>query len=240
MKGKKMKKLFTALMLVMFVSSLSFAQANKNWDGTKPEVYKGSKNFIFMYSPFVSTEFGGAYAGSYSRYVDSNTTDVRNQYGVGFQYFVSNEISLSLGFHFGTGSWTPTWAGATAKSSNTLIGFALDGNYHFKALYGISPYLGLGINYGTESSTTDYTYGLVTGQRKTSGNSFSIGANFGFDWYFTPGLSIGGKYVLGYQSNSAPTVTNTSSSTSAATTYTGPSTSGFGTGRASIMLNVHF
>jgi hypothetical protein len=235
-----MKKMFTSLLLVLFVTSLSFAQVNKNWDGTKPEVHKGSKNFIFMYSPFVSSELGGVYAGSYPKFIDTNTTEVRNQYGVGFQYYVSDNIGTYVGFHFGSGTSTPTWAGATQKSSVTLVGFDLGANYHFKSLYSISPYVGVGFTYGTFSATTDYTYGIVSGQIKTKGNSVSFGANIGFDWYFTPGLSLGGKYVFGYQSDGAPTVAETSSSFIGTNTKTGPSITGFGTSSASIILNVHF
>ena len=61
-----MKKLLVALSLVLFVSSFTFAQINRNWDGTKPEVYQGSKNFVFFYSPFVSGNLGSSMAGSYS------------------------------------------------------------------------------------------------------------------------------------------------------------------------------
>lgn len=233
-----MKKLFVLFVMSLFVVSASFAQINKNWDGTKPEVYKGSKNFIFTYSPFVSQNLGGANSGSYSNYSDSLNSSVSSMVGLGFQYFVSNEISLGGGISFGSGSWEPTLSGQTAKSSTTMFGLSLDGNYHFKALYGVSPYLGLNVNFGTSSSTYDWTAGTASGQNKTSGNSIGFGANFGFDWYFAPGISLGGKYTLGMQMNGAPEVTSTSGGTTI--TRTGPKTSGFGTGITSIMLNVHF
>lgn len=237
MKGNKMKKLFIVFVMSLFVVSASFAQINKNWDGTKPEVYQGSKSFVFVYSPFVSGSLGSVPAGSYSGYQDSSNASINNLFGVGFQYYVSSEIALVGGINFGTQSWEPKWAGSTATSSGTMFGISVDGNYHFKSLYGVSPYLGLNVNFGTMSSTTDYTAGTTTGQEKRSGNSLGFGVNFGFDWYFTPGLSLGGKYTLGMQMNSAPEYTRTSGGTS--TTWTGPKTSGFGTGIASIMLNVH-
>ncbi len=235
-----MKKLFIVFVMSLFVVSASFAQINKNWDGTKPEVYQGSKSFIFTYSPFVSANFGAAPSGSYSNYSDSSNASLNQMFGAGFQYYVTNEIAIGGGISFGSGSWEPKWAGSTAKSSTTMFGLSVDGNYHFKALYGVSPYLGLNVNFGTMSSTTDYTFGVNTGQEKRSGSSIGFGANFGFDWYFAPGISLGGKYTLGMQMNSAPEVTQTNSSTAATVTYTGPKTSGFGTGVASIMLNVHF
>lgn len=234
MKGNKMKKLFIVLVMSLFVVSASFAQINKNWDGTKPEVYQGSKSFVFVYAPFVSNNLGAAYAGSYTNYIDSSNASVNNLFGVGFQYYVTGNISLGGGISFGTTSWEPKWSGSTAKYSGTMFGVSVDGNYHFKSLYGVSPYLGLNVNFGTMSSTVDYT----NGQEKSSGNAIGFGANFGFDWYFAPGISLGGKYTLGMTMNSAPEITRTTGGTSV--TLTGPKTSTFGTGVASILLNVHF
>ena len=37
--------------------------------------------------------------------------------------------------------------------------------------------------------TTDY-----------SGSGFGAAAQFGFDWFFTEGISLGGKYALGFRS----------------------------------------
>jgi hypothetical protein len=232
-----MKKLFTALMLVVLVSSFSFAQINKGWDGTKPEVYQGSKSFVFVYSPFVSANLGSVYAGSHSSYQDTANTSVNDMYGIGFQYYVSPQIALAIGFSFGSRSWEPTWAGQTAKSSGTEFGVSLDGNMHFKSLYSVSPYIGLNVNFGTGSATYENTVGSTTSKWETSGNSLGFGLNLGFDWYFTPGISLGGKYTLGMKMNSQPEGTYSSGATT--TTYKGPKTSGFGTGIASIMLNVH-
>jgi len=233
-----MKKLFVSLMLVFLVSSFSFAQINKGWDGTKPEVYKGSKNFVFMYSPFVSANLGAVPAGTYTSFSDTATVNSGNLFGAGFQYYVTPEIALALGLSFGSSSFEPTWAGQTYKRSMTQIGLSLDGNYHFKSLYSVSPYLGLNVNFGTASSTVEQTVGSSTSKQEISGNAIGLGLNFGFDWYFTPGLSLGGKYTLGTTMYSAAEGTFTSGSTT--TTLKAPKASTFGTGVASIMLNVHF
>ena len=244
-----MKKFFSTLLLVLFVTSLSFAQVNKNWDGTKPEVYKGSKNFIFLYSPFVSSDFKGAYAGSYTNpnfntdgTFDSTSLGITPKYGIGFQYFATDQIALALGVSFGTGSRTLTFLapGESEKASETIITFSLDGNYHLKSLYSVSPYIGLNVHYGTYSGNYDHTSTLAGGtySGKMTGSSIGFGLNLGFDWYFAPGISLGGKYLLGYESFSAPTQTYTN--TGVSHIHTGASESGFGTGSASIMLNVHF
>lgn len=240
-----MKKLFLALTLVLFVSSFSFAQINKGWDGTRPEVYQGSKNFVFFYSPFVSSNLSGAMAGSYTvpvmtgGMVDSSQLSVNSLVGIGFQYYVSPQIALAFGLHFGNYSSEPTATGLIGpgnsyKTSGTTFGLSVDGNYHFKSLYSVSPYLGLNVNFGTGSSTVEFT----DGKTEVSGNSIGFGANFGFDWYFTPGLSLGGKYTLGMQMNSQPDVKYTVGGTT--NEYKGAKSTVLGTGVASIMLNVHF
>ncbi len=233
-----MKKLFISLMLVFLVSSFSFAQINHNWDGTKPEVYTGSKNFVFMYSPFVSANLGSVFSGSFSNFQDTSNVNISNLFGIGFQYYVTPQIALAIGVHYGSTSYEPTWAGQTVKFTTSTFGVSLDGNYHFKSLYSASPYFGLNLNFGTGSSEFTQTAGTNTFTSKTSGNSVGFGLNFGFDWYFTPGLSLGGKYTLGMALNSAPDGTQTNGGTTI--TRTGPKTSTFGTGLASIMLNVHF
>ncbi|MCW9065068.1 MAG: hypothetical protein OQJ78_02135, partial [Ignavibacteriaceae bacterium] len=50
-----MKAIFKLMLTLILFSSISlFAQANKNYDGPRPEVYQGSKSFVFMYTPFQS------------------------------------------------------------------------------------------------------------------------------------------------------------------------------------------
>jgi hypothetical protein len=235
---KKMKKLFISLMLVFLVSSFSLAQINHNWDGTKPEIYTGSKNFVFVYSPFVSASLGSVFAGSHSTFQDTNNVNITSLFGIGFQYYVTPQIALAIGLQYGSTSFEPTYAGQTAKYTTSAFGVSVDGNYHFKSLYSVSPYFGLNLNYGTGSTTYTATSGTNTFTQETSGNAFGFGANFGFDWYFTPGLSLGGKYTLGMAMNSAPTGTQTNGGTTVS--RTGPKYTTFGTGLASIMLNVHF
>ena len=244
-----MKNLFTVFMLVVLATGFSFAQDNKNWDGTKPEIHQGSRNIIFVYSPFVSSDLKGAYSGSYTSpnfnadgSFDSASLKVTPTYGIGLQYYVTDKIALAIGVSFGTGSRTLTFLtpGESEKASETVFGFSLDGNYHLKSLYGLSPYAGLNVHYGTYSGNYDHTSTLPGGtySGKMTGSSVGFGANLGFDWYFAPGISLGGKYTLGYESFTSPVQTFTN--TGVSHTHTGASESGFGTGSASILLNVHF
>ena len=76
--------------------------------------------------------------------------------------YVTNEIGLILGANFGTSSSemtvTTTGANPTAtltEESVTNFGISLDANYHFKALYSVSPYIGVNVNIGSKSGSRD-------------------------------------------------------------------------------------
>lgn len=225
-----MQKFMSALSLILLGATLTFAQVNSNYDGPKPEVREGSKSFVFRYTPFQSN-FDPAYVSTVSVY-PNNTMDL---YGVGFQYFVTNEIALGLGLNFGTSSSTQEFPnGNSTKNSSTSFGLSVDGNYHLKALYSVSPYVGVNLNFGTYSSTVDQVVNNVSDKTEYSGTGFGAGINFGFDWYFTEGLSLGGKYTLGFQSLGKPDQKQGN------VTVEGTSRSTFGTGAASVILNVHF
>ena len=218
------------LILLTFVTmQFGFAQVNSNYDGPKPEVRQGSKSFVFMYTPFQSN-FNPVYVSSVSVF----EKDQMDLFGAGFRYFFTNEIGVTLGLNFGTGSTEQEFPnGDKEENSASSLGIAVDANYHLKALYGVSPYVGINVNYGTYSSENKVTDEGTTTTTEFSGNGFGAGINFGFDWYFTEGLSLGGKYTLGFRSLGKP------EQTVGPTTVEGQSSSFFGIGSASVILNVH-
>lgn len=225
-----MKKMIAVLSLVLAGATLTFSQVNANYDGPKPEIREGSKSFVFRYTPFQSN-FDPAYVSSASTY-PNNMVDL---YGAGFRYFVTNQIAVGLGLSFGTSSSTQEFPNGNKNDlSTTSFGVSLDGNYHLKALYSVSPYVGINLNFGTYSSTLEQTVNNVTDKTEYSGTGFGAGVNFGFDWYFTEGLSLGGKYTLGFQSLGKPDQKQGN------VTVEGSSRSSFGIGSASVILNVHF
>ena len=137
--------------------------------------------------------------------------------------------------NLGTSSSSQEFANGDKEDiSASTFGISADANYHFKALYSVSPYVGINLNFGSFSSTLEMTEDGTLTKTEYSGNGFGAGINFGFDWYFTPGLSLGGKYTLGFRSLGKPEekVGNT--------TVEGQSSTLFGIGYASIILNVHF
>ena len=240
MKGNKMstfKKLFATLVLVLFVTSVSMAQVNKNWDGVKPELRKGAHSLVFMYSPFVSGSLGAVFAGSNSTYTDTTGLGTGTLYGAGYRYYFSPQFSLMGGVNFGTDKTSATYIGGSEEATTTTYGIALDGMYQFKPLYSIAPYIGLNANFGMYSYERKVTVGSTTYTLEDKGSAFGGGLGVGFDWYFTEGMSLGGKYTIGVKSYTAPERTTTGGPTSV--TLTGADRTIIGFGIASIYLNVH-
>ena len=224
-----MKTLLLFASTMLLGVSLSFAQLNSGYTGPKPEVTQGAKSFVFRYTPFQSN-FDPVYVSTVSVY-DAANMDL---FGAGFRYFFTNEIAVGVGLNFGTGSSTQEFAnGDKTETSSTNFGIGVDANYHFKPLYSVSPYVGLNVNIGSYSSNLTETEEGTTTETDYSGSGFGAGINFGFDWFFTEGISLGGKYTLGFRSLGKP------DQKTGNVTIEGPSSSLIGIGTASVILNVH-
>ena len=228
-----MKAIFKLMLTLILFSSISlFAQANKNYDGPRPEVYQGSKSFVFMYTPF-QTNLEPVFVGTIS--IPDGALYDASLYGAGFQYYVTPQIALVFGLSLGTSSSKLEDDAGSTESTVTIFGISVDANYHFNSLYSVSPYIGFHLNYGLLSGSVEVDPdGGETSTTEYSGNGFGVAAQLGFDWYFTGGLSLGGKYALGFQSLGTPEVTTEDG------TEEGPSTTAFGISTFSVMLNVHF
>ena len=228
-----MKAILNSIAAILFLSSsLLLAQANKNYDGPKPEVYQGSQAFVFQYTPFQSN-LEPVYVGTVS--VPGQTLASMDLFGAGYQYYFTNQIAVVFGFSYGTASSTLEDDNGKTEMSETVFGIAVDANYHLHSLYSVSPYIGLRANYGLYSGSDEFT--PDGGSKETtdySGNGFGIAVQCGFDWYFTEGLSLGGKYALGFQSLGKPEVTDETN-----TTVEGRSSTFFGVSAFSVILNVH-
>lgn len=230
----RLNKLFSALVVVLLTASVTFAQVNRNYDGVKPEVMKGAKNFVFMYTPFQSNLMS-APAGAYTTSSGAGNLEQVDIAGIGFRYFASNNFSIAGGLNFGSTSVDVPVGNSTGKLEMTTFGISLDGNYHLPSLYSVAPYIGLNVNFGMGSTKMDDGFGETV---ENKGNSLGVGANFGFDWYFTEGISLGGKYTLGFRNWSAPERIQTGGVNPGTTK--GPEGSMIGTGIMSVIMNVHF
>lgn len=231
--------------ILMLFSLPANSQINKDWDGTKPEIYAGAKSFVFLYAPFVSSELNGSFAGFYNIPGDTvitTATDItfQNVYGVGFRYFVSNRFDINTGLNISSASVEEqgSTSGTTRqKLSAFVFGISVDGNYRLRTLYNISPYIGANINFSSISGEIKNVSGS-TFIDEISGTTFGFGLNFGFDWYFTPGMSLGGKYTLGWVGSGGLEETVSNATVTQNIKY--PKMNMWGTGIASILLNVHF
>ncbi|MCK5087685.1 MAG: outer membrane beta-barrel protein [Melioribacteraceae bacterium] len=231
-----MKRL-SIVLFVLFSLSTLFAQANKDYDGVKPEIYPGSTALVFTYTPFQSN-LGALPATSVPIY-DGNDLYEMTLGGIGLKYFLSNQISLVASLAFGSESFEQEIAtNETEETSGSFFGIAVDVNYHLPNLYSISTYFGANINIGSLSADETHTLGTSVTKSEYSSSSFGFGLNIGFDWFFTSGMSLGGKYTFGYRSFSEPEMTYSSGTSS--TTEKGPSSSAFGVGVGTIVLSVHF
>lgn len=227
-----MKKLTAIFSLFLIGATLSFAQVNSNYDGPKPEVRAGAKSFVFLYQPFQSN-FNPVTVGT-TTWAGDDGYGTMDLVGAGFQYFVTNQIAVGLGLNFGNFSSTRESTSGTTDYSSTTFGVGVDANYHLNALYGISPYVGINFNLSSYSASNEVTpTGGTAAKTEYSGSGMGAALQFGFDWYFTEGLSLGGKYMVGFKSLGKP------EQKSAGVTVEGPSSSSLGTGSASVILNVH-
>ena len=223
-----MKKIVVTLLLV--ITQVSIAQVNTGYDGPKPEIRAGSKSFVFYYTPFQSN-LNPVYVSSVSIYPDTEM----DLFGAGFRFFFTNQLGITFGWNFGTSSTSQEFInGDVEETTATSIGISGDGNFHFSSLYSVSPYIGVNLNFGTYSAEVVETIAGTTTTTEVSGSGYGIGVNFGFDWYFTEGLSLGGKYTLGFRNLTRP------EETIGSTTVEGLTSSFFGIGSASIVLNAHF
>ena len=104
------KKISLLFVVMFFAASTTFGQANKGWDGTKPEVWKGSRAMVFMYTPFQSN-LGAVNTGSSSLFQDSLNAGEQNLAGLGVQFFLSPNWSLTGGINFGSNTTEATYTG---------------------------------------------------------------------------------------------------------------------------------
>lgn len=233
-------KRFGIVLFALFSFSSLFGQANKDWDGVKPEVYPGSKSVVFTYTPFQS-DLGGVPTGSII--LPSGFDFLRvDLVGVGFKIFVSSKISLlaSLGYGLNSATQEPN-APSTLKTEVTTAYWsgAIAANFHFASFYSIAPYVGISIHLSALAADATMSDPPSDSKVEFSSTSFGTGAHFGFDWFFTEGISLGGQYSLRLNISPESEITTTSSS-GTATTEKGPSLTTFGTGVGTIILNVHF
>jgi hypothetical protein len=178
---------------------------------------------VFQYTPFQST-FEPVFTGSVL------LVDQVDLAGAGFRYFIAERLALGVGVNFGSATTKDEDTGEELSAKS--LGVALDVNRHLRSLYGISPYVGGHLDFA-RAAVSFSPAGAP--QQEASATGFGAAVQLGFDWFFTRGLSLGGKYAFGWRHYSAYELKS-----GGTTTDNGPSVDAIGTAAASVILNVHF
>jgi outer membrane protein with beta-barrel domain len=237
---KYSKIILVAVILMLSMSPIMAKKANSSYDGPKPEVIAGAQALVFQYIPFQTALMGApAGVGTIEFGGDLISAPIT---GMGYKYFISEHLSLGAGFFFGTESSSAD-AGKDADDNDltrdmtaSQFGLSIDVNYQLTPLYSVAPYIGGNLNFGSISTSDETTPG-ITNKTDYSSFTFGAGAHIGFDWYFTEGLSLGGRYGLGFVSYGTPELKVSQGEETNKTEYA--SKTYFGVTSASIILCVH-
>ena len=203
-------KLFTFIVLaVMLVATTALAAA-------EVPTSRGDKALVFMFNGLadLSTEGYGAY-------------------GFGVRYYIADGTAIRLGVQLGKDTfkdddfndeWRDSVYGVNAVYERHLAG----------PCSSVSPYWGIGAGYTTYS----YKYENDFGDTWTdSGTAFAGFGVMGFEWGFTDCLTLGGDYMLGFESWSSDTEADIGGVTN---TYNELSGTFMGFGTASVYLSVYW
>ncbi len=208
-------KLFTFMVLAVMLVATA-AQA------AEVPTSRGDKAMVFMFDglAFLSAQEYG-------------------EYGFGMRYYIADGTAIRAGVQFGKYTWTDDDEATDPDNDSEYK----DGTYGVNAVYekhmgspcsSVSPYWGLGAGYSRYSDeTTDEAGDLA----KYSSSSFAGFGVLGFEWAFTDCLTLGGEYMLGYQSWSASSETEVGGVTN---TYNEQSATWMEFSTASVFLSVYF
>jgi opacity protein-like surface antigen len=177
---KKVAILFTILILV---GSISFGQ------DITPGPSAGSKGMLFAFDGLALIR-AGAYQG-----------------GFGAKLYLSDYMAVRGMLKFGlNSSKTPANAVGQADGSSSDNIFGVGGAIELHLTKSrISPYIGAGIIFSTESTDTipSGAAGFQTTYKNINGStSIGIGALLGVEYYVTNGVSLSAEYQVGFTSTS--------------------------------------
>ena len=203
-------KVFTFIVLaVMLVASTALA--------AEVPTSRGDKAMIFMFDglAFLSTEeYGG-------------------EYGVGMRYYISDGTALRVGVQFGKDTFKDD--DFDQEYTDSVYGASVVYEKHMAgSCSSVAPYWGIGAGFSMMSDKYEDSVGDTW---TDSGTGFAGFGLLGFEWGFTDCLTLGGEYMLGFESWSSDTESDIGGVTNTYNEYSG-SVMGFGT--ASVYLSVYF
>lgn len=213
-------KFAAACLLTFGLASVSTAQDNAP---IRPLTKSGSAAFVFSLSGLGDFGLSGPVIGS-SAIPEAFTIDSAGKVttvgttkggnivmpGVGFKFFVSDNMALRLGLAFrafeeGKEEIDQTaLGGPRGKEQRNTTGINFGAEYHFRPLYSTSPYIGAAISFLTDNHKSVYTGAGAgnTTQFNWKSTSFGVQAIGGFNWFFTEGIALGAEYGVGFASTS--------------------------------------
>jgi hypothetical protein len=225
-----MARSFSKIVAFAFVLTFVFGMACTSQaqdaakDVNKPLTQKGSAAMLFELAGIGTFGFSGPAVGPFGS-------------AVGMKYFISDDMALFILAGLNTKSGDTTQPSTvSAKPSMTTFGIGAGIQAHFRPLYSTSPYVGGEVSFGSSSSDNG---GSGAADRKNTASVFGVAAIAGFDWFFTPGLCLGGELSLGFSSTSASSTEPSESGSSVTTDMQSATTIALATG-GSVHLDVYF
>lgn len=234
-----MARLFTALISVLVLASMMYAQnAPEAPAGYRGELMRGTMFTGFQWTPGVD-DFGSEFAAVVPTYNGEGGLGQLNLYGIKYGYFISTGWAVGGVLDFGSSSSTQDLTGGGQdKVSQTEFGVLAFINRYFEPSFeDVSVWVGLNLSFGSLSSTDEVT-GPDPSKNELSATSFGAGLDFGAQYFIAKGFSLTADYKLGFVSLNQPELTQTNGNVS--TTVKGPSASFFGTMSGSMGIQFYF
>ncbi|HET7152128.1 MAG TPA: hypothetical protein VFJ29_00025 [Candidatus Kapabacteria bacterium] len=229
----------TLMFVVVLLTATVLAYAEDN----APITNSGASNLMFTFGGLSSLAVGSFMNPNNTNGGAGGTATLIPTYGVGYRYFLSNNMDLraTLGIVLNN---TTTKAQASGFSDGTddktAFGIGAGIEWHMTPLASVSPYWGAEVGFLTGSDNQTFTApsGVSAGTQKNSGSTLGISVHAGAEWFFNQAMSLGAEYRFGFTTSSG-TVTSQAQGSSTSTSNDSPSVTAIGTNAVSVILNVY-
>ena len=222
-----MKKGIVLLMclLVFFLTTLASGADPK----IKPQTKKGDAALLFCINGLGNFGVTGARAG-YLVATDAGGNIIdQTPAGLGFKYFLSNNVALRMGVGLSTSSVTTETAGGDETEGSSMISLQANLEYHLFQVEAVTIYTGGGLFFTVAGTSQEL------GDNKTSNSASGIGLGgmLGAEFYPWRNVSFGAEYWLGYAKGS-------SKADNGVDETDGPSVSVLRVQAIGVILGIHF
>ena len=163
--------------------------------------------------------------------------------GIGYQYYISDDIAVRLGFglnSFNETSKDPLADSSSVDSEYNTFDFQISPGIRYCFAYSstIAAYVGAELFYINSSELSNYpNFKKTDPEVEISTNSFGIGFILGAEWFAWENVSLGAEYKLLYTTTSGTSKTTQDGNS---LTVDMPSTTTFGVGASSYNFTISF